>query len=118
MSTMRKLLGKGLLGVLLAYVLAAQAMLAGPSLAATFSTAHELCLTGEDQPAAPPHHAGVECCLAVQAVQPVALDNTATPALLPMRQAVPFIFAARALPSQKFYAPDHAQARAPPRFLV
>ena len=118
MSAMRKLLGKSLLGMLLAYVLAAQAMLAGPSLAASFSTAHELCLTGEDQPAAPSHHGGLECCLAAQAFQPVAFENTATPSLLPMRHAVPFVFAARALPSQKLFAPDHAQARAPPQSLV
>lgn len=118
MSAMRKLLGKGLLGVLLAYVLAAQALLAGPTLAASFTTAHELCVTGEDQPAAPSHHAGVECCLAAQAAPPFAIENGPTASFLPMRIAVPFVFAARALPSQQIFARDHAQARAPPQILV
>jgi hypothetical protein len=118
MSFCRALLRNGLFGVLLAYVLAAQAMLAGPLLAAPVSAAHELCLTGEAAPAdGPPHHGGL-CCLAAQPFQPIGFGPSPARAALAMREAVPALYAAALLPWADGQGPERPAARGPPTSLV
>jgi hypothetical protein len=118
MSFCRALLRNGLFGVLLAYVLAAQAMLAGPLLAAPVSAAHELCQTGKTAPADDlPHHGGT-CCLAAQPFQPIGFGPAPERVALAMREAVPALYAAALMPWAEGQGPEHPAARGPPSPLV
>ena len=120
MVVMRAILRKGLVGLLLAYVLAAQAMLAGPLLAAPVSAAHELCLSGASEPAqdAAPHDAGLCCLVACSATSVLALEGPSLSSLMAMRHAVPATYVAVALPSLATDVLHHASARDPPLNLV
>lgn len=118
MSFFRALLRNSLFGVLLAYVLAAQAMLAGPLLAAPVSAAHELCLTGDSAPTDDPHHGGGACCLAAPASHAIGPDLAPASALVAMRDAVPALYAAARLPSREGQGPESPAARGPPSVFV
>jgi hypothetical protein len=118
MSFCRALLRNSFFGVLLAYVLAAQAMLVGPLLAAPVSAAHELCLTGETAPDdGVPHHGGL-CCLPAQPFQPLSFNPAPVRAALAMREAVPALYAAALLPWADGQGPERPAARGPPASLV
>lgn len=120
MTAFRALLRNGLFGVLLAYALAAQAMLAGPALAGVPQNAqHELCLNGEPMPDGAPGHDGHDCpCLSAAAFQSMILLPVQTAFALPMRDAVPAMFARAAQPSPIGFGPGSPAARGPPVLLV
>jgi hypothetical protein len=119
MTVFRAILRQGFVGVVLAYVLAAQALLVGPSLAAPVSAAHELCLSGETAPPSDPaHHTAGLCCLAACNVPAVALAVSPEASVLPMRRAVPWAYAPFSAPWQDAQIPAHAPQRGPPASLV
>ena len=120
MTALRALLRHVLFGIVLAYVMTVQALLAGPLLAAPLHAGlHELCLTGEAAPDGAPVHGGHDCpCLAPGAHQ-VSSAVPPVPAItLPMRVAVPFAYAAPVLPSGEGQGPESPAARGPPSILV
>lgn len=119
MRFFRALLRNGLVGVLLAYVLATQAMLAGPLMAAPLTAAHELCLTENGQPA-PDHasHALGSCCLAAGHAQPVALDLAPVASIIPMRDMVTAVYQSVAPPQAVAHTLPHPPARGPPFILA
>lgn len=118
MSFVRALLRKGLFGVMLAYGLAAQAMLAGPSLVAPLAAAHELCLTGEAAPHDDLHHSGGACCLGASAFQAATLGPVPMGTAVTMRDAVPALYAPALMLSGEGHGPDDPAARGPPSRLV
>jgi hypothetical protein len=118
MKWIRALLRQGLVGCVLAYVLAAQTMLAGPALAATVSSQHELCLSGESAPDQTTHHEWGACCIAACAVQKIVLEAVPLAVPLAMRQAVPILYAVPSLPFSAAHGPDRPSARGPPSLLV
>lgn len=118
MKWIRALLRHGLFGIALAYVLAAQAMLVGPGLAATSLAQHELCVSADVTPDPEPHHPGGLCCLAACSLQPVALGAAPSADQLSMRVAVPVLYEAALLPSSAGHGPDRPAARGPPLLLV
>ena len=119
MTLLRALLRNGLLGVLLAYALAVQALLAGPLLAAPLSPGHALCITTDgDASTDDAHAAGGLCCLATLQLQPVWQADTPAIATMPMRVAVPWTFGWVSLPRRDALIPDHAPPRGPPFSLV
>ena len=118
MRLIRALLRQGLFAIALAYVLATQAMLAGPSMAATSLAQHELCVSGEaGSDAVPQHQAGL-CCLAACSLQPVALGVTPLAVQLSMRSAVPVVYEAALRPSSTGQGPESPAARGPPTLLA
>lgn len=120
MTAFRALLRHGLLGIVLAYAMAVQAMLAGPLLASQPQHAqHELCLTGEQAPGGAPAHGGDDCPCIVPGSLAFAPVIPAAPAFtLPMRLAVPFAYGAAFLPWTEGQGPESPAARGPPASLV
>lgn len=120
MTAFRALLRHGLFGIMLAYALAVQAMLAGPVLAGPLKTGpHEICLTSEAMPEGTPGHGGHDCpCLVPGAGHGSASLIAPEAMALPMRHAVPFIYAAPFLPWSEGQGPESPAARGPPPQLV
>lgn len=120
MNAMRILLRQGLFGIVLAYAMAVQAMLAGPLLAAPLQNAgQELCLTGDAMPDGSAHHGGHDCpCLVPGHVHFSASLPVPAATALPMRNAVPFAYAAPFQPWGEEQGPENPGARGPPSDLV
>ena len=120
MVFVRALLRQGFIGVALAYALVAQALLAGPMLAQPVQIAHQLCVTGETSPALPDdHHGGHDCpCLAAHPGHAFVAGPEPLAFALPMRAAVPLIYAAALVASPFGSGPESPAARGPPLFLV
>lgn len=120
MMIVRALLRQGLFGLALAYALLAQALLAGPMLAHPAQMAADLCISGETIPTTPQEpHGGHDCpCLSAHPGHASVAGPAPVALALPMRAAVPFLYAAALVASPFGSGPESPAARGPPVFLA
>lgn len=124
MICVRALLRQGFFGVALAYALLAQALMAGALLSnPVHAMAPELCVIGEAIPLAPDgssnQQGGHDCpCLAAHPAHASVAGSEPVAFAVPMRAAVPFIYAAALVASPFGSGPESPAARGPPLLLA